>query len=295
MQRRQFILASAAAAVGLAACSGDSSSAPTTAASRTGPGTSERGGSRPTSSTSTSTSTTQPVPGEPAEILARSTVPIINFHQLRAFEPDDSSYARTLITPPEVLRTQLEAVRDDGYQTVKATELVDHLQFGDPLPERPVLVTFDDGSSTHATVALPLLEDLGFSAVFFPMTVVLDKPDWLSSDQLRQLDAAGMEIGAHTWDHQRMDRLSGDQWAEQLIAPKAELEEILGHPVDLLAYPNGLWTQESLTQVADAGYRAAFQLAEATDPQHPLLTIRRIQPPPTWDGPTLLGNLQAEF
>lgn len=235
------------------------------------------------------------MPDDPAEILARSTVPVVTFHQLRAFEPDDSSYARTLITPPEVLRTQLEALRDDGYETVKASALVDHLQFGSPLPERPVLVSFDDGSATHGSVALPLLQELDLTAIFFPMTVVLDKPDWLSRDQVRQLDEAGMEIGAHTWDHQRMDRLSGDQWAEQLDAPKAELEEILGHPVDLLAYPNGLWTQESLAHVADAGFRAAFQLADDTDAQQPLLTIRRIQPPPTWDAATLLANLQTEF
>ena len=228
-------------------------------------------------------------------MLARSTVPVLCFHQLREFRADDSAYARTMITPPSVFTAQLQALRDGGWTPVTAAALIDHLQFGAALPQRPVLLTFDDGSATHHSVALPALTDLGFPATFFPMTVVLDKPDWLSDDQLLDLDRAGMTIGAHTWDHQRVDRIGADQWAIQLDQPRARLAEILGHLVDLLAYPFGVWSQEALSRVGAAGYRAAFQLSDAQDTAQPLLTIRRIMPPPTWDGPTLLGHLEADF
>jgi peptidoglycan/xylan/chitin deacetylase (PgdA/CDA1 family) len=222
-------------------------------------------------------------------------VPALCFHQLRDPGPDDSAYARTMITPAPVLSAQLTALRDGGYTPVTAGALVDHLQFGAALPARPVLLTFDDGSATHHSVALPVLADLGFPATFFPMTVVLGKPNWLSEDQLRELDRAGMTIGTHTWDHQRVDRLTGDEWATQLVQPKARLEQVLGHPVDLMAYPYGVWSQEALGQVAAAGYRAAFQLADPQDPAQPLLTIRRLMPPPSWDGPALLSHLESEF
>ena len=295
MQRRQFLAGSAGSALGLAlaACSKDSSSAsspsPTPA------------GSDPTSTTvaptTTAPTTTEPppVPGTPAEVLARSHVPVLCFHQLREFEPDDSAYARTIITPPPALRGQLEALRDGGHNPVTAAAVVDHLQFGKPLPDQAVLLSFDDGSATHHSVAMPLLAELGFPAIFFPMTVVLGKPNWLTEDQLKEMDAAGLEIGAHTWDHQRMDKISGEQWTEQIVEPKAELEAILGHPVDIFAYPYGVWTPESLLHVTDAGFRAAFQLAEPTDPDLPMLTIRRIEPPPTWDGPKLLAALDGSF
>ncbi len=228
-------------------------------------------------------------------MLARSIVPVLCFHQLREHTADDSAYARSITTPPDALRVQFTALRDGGYTPVAAPALVDHLQFGTPLPDRAVLLTFDDGSATHATVGLPMLREFGFPAVFFPMTVVLDKPNWLSGDQLRELDAAGMTIGAHSWDHQRMDRLAGDQWAEQVDQPRQTLADVLGHPIDLLAYPHGVWDQETLPHVASAGYRAAFQLADPTDPAQPLLTVRRIMPPPTWDGATLLAHLDADF
>jgi len=62
-----------------------------------------------------------------------------------------------------------------------------------------------------------------------------------------------------------------------------------------MAYPYGMWSQEALAHVSAAGYRPAFQLSDVQDPAQPLLTIRRIMPPPTWDGPTLLSNLQSDF
>jgi len=227
--------------------------------------------------------------------VARSTVPVLCFHQLRDFRSDDSAYARTMITPPPVFTAQMQALRDGGYTPITAAAVIDHLQFGTALPQRPVLLTFDDGSATHHSVALPVLTGLGFPATFFPMTVVLNKSDWLSEDELRDLDRAGMTIGAHTWDHQRVDRLVDDQWATQLNQPRARLAEILGHPVDLIAYPFGIWSQEALSHVSAAGYRAAFQLSDPQAAAQPLLTIRRIMPPPTWDGPALLSHVESDF
>ncbi|MGY1751367.1 polysaccharide deacetylase family protein [Modestobacter sp. SYSU DS0511] len=289
MHRRHVLAAGAALA--LAGCSSG------TTRRADGPATSSATSTPSSSPTPEPTPTEEPppTPGTAEEILARSTVPVLCFHQLREHTAEDGAYARSITTPPDAFRAQLSALRDGGYTPVSAPALVDHLQFGTPLPDRSVLLTFDDGSATHATVGLPVLREFGFPGAFFPMTVVLDKPNWLSSDQLRELGAAGMAIGAHSWDHQRMDRISGDQWAEQVDQPRQTLAEVLGHPVDLLAYPHGTWNQETLTHVAAAGYRAAFQLADPTDPAQPLLTIRRIMPPPSWDAATLLAHLDADF
>lgn len=284
VRRRQFIALGGAAL--LAGCSRPStpSAAPTSSA--------------PTSTAATTTApttTAPPTPGTAAEIFARATIPTLCFHQIREHTVDDGAYARTITTPPGVLTAQLQALKDGGRTPVTGQAVVEHLEFGTPLPDKPVLLTFDDGSETHYTAALPTLQALDFPAVFFPMTVVLDKPDWLSSDQLREIGTAGMEIGAHTWDHQRLDKLPADQWATQLAEPKATLESIVGHPVDLMAYPYGAWNAEAAAQVAAAGFRACWQLSDDTDPITPMMTIRRIMPPPTWDGATLLAKLDSEF
>jgi pimeloyl-ACP methyl ester carboxylesterase len=70
-----------------------------------------------------------------------------------------------------------------------------------------------------------------FTAAFFVMTVVLDKPGWLTRDEVRALDRAGMTIGAHTWDHRPMGEYGERDWRVQLDAPRADLETLVGFAI----------------------------------------------------------------
>jgi peptidoglycan/xylan/chitin deacetylase (PgdA/CDA1 family) len=235
-----------------------------------------------------------PTPGTPAQIAARSTVPVLCYHQVREYTAADGPGARPLICPPEVLERQLEGLLEAGMHPVTGDALVDHLQLGTPLADNPVLVSFDDASGGQFTNALPILRRLGVPATFFVMTVVLDRPRWLSRDDVRELDAAGMTIASHTWDHHPVTKYGAKDWATQLEKPRAQLEEIVGHDVDLFAFPYGAWNRAALPHVQAAGYRAAFQLTEQpADAALPLLTVRRVLTLPTWDVPTLLARIGA--
>ncbi len=287
LNRRGFLIAAGLAA--LAGCSASSSDRGLASASP-----------RPTTVPSPPPSPTPsptPTRGTPEEILARSSVPVLCYHQVREHTASDGDYARAFTTPPGAFAAQLRALKDAGYVGVSGDAVVDFLEFGAPaLPEQPVLLTFDDGHISHYTAVLPALRELGWVGTFFPMTVVLNKRDWVTHDNLREMAAAGMTIGTHSWDHQRFDKLPADQWGTQAAQPREELSAILGHEVTLLAYPYGAWNQEALPHVIEAGYRAAFQLSDhPQDPANPLLTIRRIMPSPAWDGPTLLARLESEF
>ena len=142
--------------------------------------------------------------------------------------------------------------------------------------------------------ALPILQRLGVPATFFVMTVVLDRPNWLSRDDVRELDAAGMTIASHTWDHHPVTRYGSTDWSSQLAKPREQLEKIVGRDVDLFAYPYGLWNRAALPHVEAAGYRAGFQLTEQPqDAEQPLLTVRRVLTLPSWDVPTLLTRISG--
>jgi peptidoglycan/xylan/chitin deacetylase (PgdA/CDA1 family) len=219
-------------------------------------------------------------------------VPVLCYHQIREPTAADSAGARPLICPPSVLEGHLRALSEAGMQPVAGTQLVDHLELGTPLPDKPVMLSFDDASGGQYTNALPILRQLGMPATFFVMTVVLDRPNWLSRDDIRMLDAAGMTIAAHTWDHHPVTKYGDKDWAIQLDKPREQLEQISGHDIDLFAYPYGLWNTAALPHVQAAGYRAAFQLTgQPPDPQRPLLAIRRVQVPSSWDSHTLLTRL----
>jgi peptidoglycan/xylan/chitin deacetylase (PgdA/CDA1 family) len=233
-------------------------------------------------------------PGTAEAILQRSTVPVLCYHQIRNQTPADSADARPLICPPSVLEGQLRALTEAGMHPVTSTQLVDHLEWGTPLPDKPVMISFDDASGGQYTNALPILQRLAMPATFFVMTVVLDRPNWLSRDDIRTLDAAGMTIASHTWDHHPVTKYGDTDWATQLNKPREQLEQIVRHEVNLFAYPYGLWNAAALPHVQGAGYRAAFQLtSQPPDPQWPLLTIRRVLVPSSWDNHTLLTRLTA--
>jgi peptidoglycan/xylan/chitin deacetylase (PgdA/CDA1 family) len=256
------------------------------AASPTSRGSQPSGGLRPAP---------RPRPASPRLIAARAHIPVLTYHQIRDWRPTDSPAARLLITPPAVFAAQMDALDRAGYTTISGTRLVDHLLTGLPLPPKPLLVTFDDASQGQYTNALPILRRHRFVATFFVMTVVLDKPRWLSRDQVRQLDRLGMTIGAHSWDHQPQPAYRGGDWRVQLNRPARELGRLVGHRVRLFAYPYGRWTRAAFPHLKQAGYLAAFQLAGPMDPTGPRWTIRRIMVAPTWSRATLLARIAHSF
>jgi peptidoglycan/xylan/chitin deacetylase (PgdA/CDA1 family) len=234
-------------------------------------------------------------PASPRQVAARAHVPVLTYHQIRNWQPTDSPAARRLITPPRVFAAQMDAMAHAGYATITGTRLVEHLLHGAPLPPKPVAVTFDDASQGQYTNALPILRHHRFVATFFVMTVVLDKPRWLSRVQVRRLDRLGMTIGAHTWDHQPVPDYRGGDWRVQLRRPAQELGRLVGHPVRLFAYPYGRWTRAAFPKLRQAGYVAAFQLVDPIDPTGPRWTIRRIMVAPTWNEATLLDQIDHSF
>ena len=156
--------------------------------------------------------------GSPEEILQRSTVPALCYHQVREHSAADSGGARSLICPPAVLEGHLRALTQAGMQPVTSTQLVDHLEWGSPLPPRPVMISFDDASAGHFTAALPILQRLEIPATFFVMTVVLDKPGWLSRDQVRRLDHGRHDdrhahLGPPPGDHLHRAGLGARSWS----------------------------------------------------------------------------------
>jgi peptidoglycan/xylan/chitin deacetylase (PgdA/CDA1 family) len=232
---------------------------------------------------------------DPASVARRATVPVLCWHQLRDWTAGDSAYDRQLlICPPAAFRAQLDALAAGGYTTITTDQYFDHLTVGAPLPPRPVMLTFDDSQGSQISAGLPELMKRRMTGTFFVMTVVLDKPRWLSRADVRRLAHSGMTVAAHTWDHQRADRYAGRDWQVELVQPRAELERITGKPVRDFAYPYGIWDPADFPHLAAAGYRTAYQLGgEPLDRMHPLFSLRRILVDSGWTGPELLRKISG--
>lgn len=227
-------------------------------------------------------------PNGAAEICAKPEVPILCYHRI---SPDATgSYAVSTSTFSE----QIKALSDSGYHSISPNQLYDYLVYNKALPEKPVLITFDDSRSEHLAIAAPLLEKYGFRGVFFIMTITYGKKNYLTTNEIAGLAKAGHTVGLHTWDHTMVTRYKDStDWRKQIVEPKQRLMSIIGQPVDFFAYPNGVFNHEAATQLSHH-FKLSFTLFSKRDTLLPLQTVRRMIAP---DSPPhrLLASMRKTF
>jgi peptidoglycan/xylan/chitin deacetylase (PgdA/CDA1 family) len=228
-------------------------------------------------------------------ILGRKQVPILCYHQIRDWKPTDSKVSREYIVPPAAFAAQMRMLADSGFHTISPDQLYAYLISGSRLPEKPVMLSFDDTDLDQFTTGYPEMKKYGFKGVFFIMTVSLGRPHYMSREQVRELSDEGNIIGAHTWDHHNVKKYEGSDWITQLDKPTKQLEQITGKTIRYFAYPFGLWNESAFPELKKRGFIAAFQLNEKCDPADPLYSIRRIIVPGTWNGTTLHQWIRRDF
>jgi peptidoglycan/xylan/chitin deacetylase (PgdA/CDA1 family) len=185
-------------------------------------------------------------------------VPILVYHRIRQAVWFRSRAERRLTVTPEIFDDQMKYLRDNGYRVITLANLVDHLTNSSQLPEKPVIISFDDGWEDQFVYALPRLEEYHYSATFFVVTNFVGSSGFVSWPQLRKLLDAGMEIGSHTRSHPRLDKINDtDRLWDQISTSKQILESQLGATVDEFAYPFGSYNAAAALIVKSAGYKAA--------------------------------------
>lgn len=230
-----------------------------------------------------------------ATILSKKEVPILCYHNIREFSSTASGDIKTYTVKPTVFAAQMKALADAGYQTILPDQLQEYLVHDGPLPEKPVMITFDDTREEQYTIGAAEMKKYGFKGVFFVMTVSINRPKYLSKQQIKELSDSGNSIAAHTWDHHMVTKYSGDDWNIQLIKPKAKLEEIIGKPITYFAYPFGLWNPTVIPEIKKSGYQMAFILSTKRDENDPLYTIRRIIVSGTWTADGMIKAIETSF
>jgi peptidoglycan/xylan/chitin deacetylase (PgdA/CDA1 family) len=250
---------------------------------------------KPIPAVTSNTAPSTPTFADAATILARPEVPILCYHQVRDWKPNDSKTARDYIVPIEDFKNQMKSLADSGYHTILPDQLYDYLTTGKQLPSKPVMLTFDDTRLDQYTAALPELNKYGFKGVFFIMTVSLGKPGYMSREQVKQLSDEGHTVGSHTYDHKNVKTYEEKDWAEQIAKPSKQLQEITGKPIEYFAYPFGLWNKQAIPNLKKYGFKSVFQLYAPRDENDPLFSIRRIIIPGGWSGTTVQRVMKKNF
>jgi peptidoglycan/xylan/chitin deacetylase (PgdA/CDA1 family) len=167
---------------------------------------------------------------------------------------------------PDAFRAQLELLLGAGFEFVTVSELVDRSAGAEPPPGLAAL-SFDDGMDDNHTVVLPILTELRLTATVYVATGLIGKPNpWLApgagarmmdESELRDLAAAGFEIGAHSVTHPDLSQLDYESCLRELTESRRTLERVVGAPVRTFAYPFCRYGPAALAAVRASGFTAA--------------------------------------
>jgi len=196
---------------------------------------------------------------EPEIIDREIKVPIILFHYVRNIAPQPDHLGWNLSISPTIFQQQMEYLKKEGYHTITPHQLHQYLKYGYPLPNKPVMLTFDDGYLDFFEEVLPVLRDNNQHATNFIVTNFIGRKSYMDWFHLQYLlTSENVFLGAHTQSHKKLDQLNPEKLEQEIAINKATLEEGLSTAVDYLAYPYGSYNDNVLSATKRHKFKAAF-------------------------------------
>lgn len=202
-----------------------------------------------------------------------TNIPILMYHQVSSV-PHPNFLDFTVTT--QAFSHQMRLLKFLGFQAVSLARLLACKEERGTMPAKPVIITFDDALFDAIENAVPILERMGFPAVFYVTTeYVGKKSSWMvpevevefpvaSWEKIKALDIRNFEIGAHTISHPRLSKISEKDCYEELHGSRQKLEEILEHEVKHLAYPFGDYNERVKMIARETGYDTACTTEKGT-------------------------------
>jgi peptidoglycan/xylan/chitin deacetylase (PgdA/CDA1 family) len=191
-------------------------------------------------------------------------VPVLMYHAFGERDEGDR-----YVVSRRAFARQLALLRLLGYRGIRFEDFVEGLRESRLPPRREVVITIDDGYLDNLEIALPLLRRHHFPATVFLVTGrmggvndwtadgVLSRRPLLSWAQARQLDAAGVQLGAHTRTHPSLPAQSDEALMAEVAGSRSDLKADLGAPASTFAYPYGELDERAVAAVAGAGFDGA--------------------------------------
>jgi peptidoglycan/xylan/chitin deacetylase (PgdA/CDA1 family) len=183
--------------------------------------------------------------------VADQPIVFLMYHELeqpgQPVSQSDPGYVRYVLKESD-FRAQMELLKNRGRCGLSVSSA---LRLSDG---RSVAITFDDGSETDWLLAAPILQQVGFGATFYITSSWVGEKGHLSHAQLRELCAAGFEIGCHSRTHAYLTDLDESELRREIAGAKSELEQIIGMPVDHFSCPGGRFDQRVTSIAREAGY-----------------------------------------
>lgn len=199
--------------------------------------------------------------------IEKKCIPILMYHSIS--EQTNRAF-KAFTVSPTVFARQMAFLAQNHYTPLTVTQWRNlRMHFSPDLPTRPIVLTFDDGFADFFESAFPILQRYHFPATLYVTTAYMNGTSrWLRREretnrlmlnysQLRELQAAGIECGAHSHTHRPLDMLNPMQLELEIWQSKTILERHLERPVFSFAYPYGYFTASVRAFVKQSGFTSA--------------------------------------
>jgi peptidoglycan/xylan/chitin deacetylase (PgdA/CDA1 family) len=201
-----------------------------------------------------------------------TSVPILLYHSVAC---TSAPRFKKWTIHPEAFAAHMQYLYEQHYTPLTVTHWMRLMDQHSRLPERPIVVSFDDGYADFLVNALPVLQRYGFEATLYVVTKYVGQNSaWLQGQgagdrpiltwaQLAEVSASGIECGAHSHTHVQLDTVPPPEAREEIMRSKRELEQRLIQPVETFAYPHGYYNALVRTLVQEAGFTSACAVKHA--------------------------------
>jgi len=161
---------------------------------------------------------------------------------------------------PEIFETQMKYLKNNNYNVIKLSDLIDILKYNNKIPKKIVVLTFDDGYNDNYTNVFPILKKYNFPATIFLITGLIGKEinnsqnitlKALNWDEIQEMHNSGLvDFQPHTTNHRESNQ-------QEIIDSKKEIEKKFGKKCEFFAYPRGLYNKEIIDILKNNGFKAA--------------------------------------
>lgn len=217
-----------------------------------------------------------------------SQIPVLMYHKI---SPSPKSGGLGMRVTPESFNLQMLYLVKNGYHTVRLTELTGFIKEDKTLPSKSIVITFDDGYLDNYKYAFPILKKYGFTATVFVVADYISETNdfdvvkklqpvnkLLGWNEIDQMSAYGITIGAHTLNHPSLTDITLTEAMSEIENCKLALEKHLKTSVEAFAYPYGHYNSQLEEIVKQSGYTIAVTTNQGlVTPESDPYAIKRVR------------------
>jgi peptidoglycan/xylan/chitin deacetylase (PgdA/CDA1 family) len=193
-------------------------------------------------------------------------VPILMYHYVSEPPRDADKYRRDLSVTPQNFAMQMAYLADNGFESVDLYDLSLAITAKKDLPEKPVIISFDDGYLDNYKNAFPILQDQRMKATFFIITDFIDekREGYMSWEMIEEMSGAGMRIESHSKTHPDLSAAERDYVIYEALGSQETIAAHIGYTPRYFCYPSGRYNEETMGILDELNYWGAVTTADGS-------------------------------